>query len=448
MPEYLREICRFVVKTGYEDLGPTVVEAAKRVLFDTVGVIAAGAQHPEPRELTRRLSSYSPREVASVIGQRKKMDPLHAALINGTAGTWLELDEGNQFARGHAGIHVVPAALAVGEERGASGKALLAAVVLGYEVACRIGIASKLRMTMHPHGSWGTVGAAVTVGKLMGIDVESMMNLVNIASSLTLATSRKTMLEGGTVRNLYAGVSGYMGILASHLLESGFSGEEDGLGSVFGGVVSESFNPGAMTEELGSRYEIARNYFKAYACCRYNHSSLDALYRVLRQREGGSLRPEEIESIHVETYSLAAQLSSKRPQNMLAAKFSIPFAIATTVIHGHSGLEAFLPEKVARKDIQELAARVDVEERTDFTQMMPARRPSRVIVRLKNGETFTETVWVSKGDREDPYTEEELERKFIDLTVPVYGDERAAEILDRIKRVDSFDDVRTFTAGF
>lgn len=448
MPDYLNQVCGFVVETNFEDFPPGVVDGAKKVLYDTIAAIAAGAQHPEPREMARRLGSYTPCEIASVIGQKRKMDPLNAALINGTAGTWLELDEGNQFARGHAGIHVVPAALAVGEEKDVSGKELITAIVLGYEMACRIGIASKLRMTMHPHGSWGTVGAAVTVGKLMGLGLEPMMTLVNIASSMTLATSRKTMLEGGTVRNLYAGVSGYMAILAFHLLESGFTGEEDGIGSVYGGVVSDSFNPAAMTEALGTRYEITRNYFKAYACCRYNHSSLDALYRIMRQQKDGVLRPEDVESVQVETYSLAAQLSSRKPRNMLAAKFSLPFAIATTVVHGHSGIESFLPEKVEQKEIQELAARVQVEERGEFTQMMPARRPSRVTVRLKNGETFTETVWVSKGDLEDPYTEEELDRKFIDLTGPVYGLERAREMLDRAKRVDSFDNVRDFTEGF
>ncbi len=168
----------------------------------------------------------------------------------------------------------------------------------------------------------------------------------------------------------------------------------------------------------------------------------------MKQQEGGILRPEEIESIRVETYSLAAQLSSRKPENMLAAKFSIPFAIATTVIHGHSGVESFLPGKVKQKEILDLAARVHVEERTEFTQRMPSRRPSRVTVRLKNGATFSETVWVSKGDMEDPYTEEELDRKFIDLTGPVYGLEKAKAMLDRIKRVDSFDSVSLFTEGF
>ena len=287
MPEYLDQISGFVVKTGFKDLNSAVIEQARKVVYDTVGVIAAGTRQKEPQEMSKRLTSFSRGASATLIGQSKKTDPLNAALINGTAGTWLELDEGNQFARGHAAIHILPAALAIAEEKQASGKEFLTALVLGYEIACRIGIASKLRMTMHPHGSWGTLGGAVAVGKLMDLNVDQMRTLINIASSMTLATSRKTMLEGGTIRNLYAGVSGYMSILALHLLASGFTGEDDGIGSVYGGVVSEFFSPQLMVEELGSRYEVTRNYFKEHACCRYNHSSLDALYKIMgRQKEG------------------------------------------------------------------------------------------------------------------------------------------------------------------
>jgi len=447
MPEYLDRTCDFVVKTDFKDFNATVVEQAKKVLYDTIGAIAAGAQQNEPTEMANRLMAYGGHSTSTVIGQKKKMDPLNAVLINGTAGTWLEIDEGNQFARGHAGIHVVPAALAVGEEKRVSGKEFLTAIVLGYEIACRIGIASKLRMTMHPHGSWGTIGAAVAIGKLMRSNADQMKTLINIASSMTLATSRKTMLEGGTVRNLYAGVSGYMGILAYHLLMSGFTGEADGIGSVYGGVVSDSFSPEIMVEELGSRYEITRNYFKEYACCRYNHSSLDALYKIMGRQKGGKLDHESVDSVRVETYSLAAQLCDQKPDNMLAAKFSVPFAIATTIIHGNSGMESFLPDKVGQSEINQLAARVEVKENIEFTKMMPGQRPSRVSVKLKNGEILTETVFVSKGDIENPYSTPEIENKFLNLTTSVYGLKEAEGILDRTKGIERFNNIKDYTVG-
>jgi len=444
MSEYLNKVCEFVVGTDYDNISPEVFEQAKKVLYDTIGVIALGAQESEVKKLTRLLATPLP-SGATLIGQKMKADPLVSALVNGTAGTWLELDEGNQYARGHAGIHVVPAALAVAEVVQASGKDLLTAIVLGYEVACRVGIACKLRMTMHPHGSWGTVGAACAVGKLMKVDEEQMKELINISSSLTLATSRRTMLEGGTVRNAYAGVSGYMGILAHKLLVSGFTGEADGLRSVFGTVVSDSFDAAVMTEELGSRYEIKRNYFKMHACCRYIHATLDALYKVLDKQEEGKLDPQEIEKIEVETYSLAAQLSNQQPQNMLAAKFSIPFSVATTIVNRSSGVESFTLEKVKDGVTRELARRVVVTENPEFTSMMPSRRPSRITVKLKDGRTYTETVFVNRGDQEDPYSTEELERKFLSLTSLVYGPKHAKEVLEKTKNIETFENVRYYT---
>jgi 2-methylcitrate dehydratase PrpD len=214
MPDYVDRIVSYVCRTSFDNLPVEVVKRAKEVLADTMAVTAAGAQEAEMKALKQRLVDPRGIGVASLIGSGSRTETSKAALINGTAGTFLELDEGNQFGRGHPGIHVIPAALAASEEGRLSGKTMLTAVVLGYEIGTRIGIASRIRMSMHPHGTWGTVGAAVAVGKLMGYDEEKMERIINVSSSLGLATSRKTMLEGGTVRNVYAGVSGYMGILA------------------------------------------------------------------------------------------------------------------------------------------------------------------------------------------------------------------------------------------
>ena len=104
-----------------------------------------------------------------------------------------------------------------------------------------------------------------------------MIEALNVASCLGLTTSRRTMLEGGTVRNAYAGLSNQLGMLAWDLVASGFTGERDGVGTVYGTVVAERFEPGEMDAGLGERWEIARNYFKRHAACRYTHAALDAL---------------------------------------------------------------------------------------------------------------------------------------------------------------------------
>jgi 2-methylcitrate dehydratase PrpD len=443
MTNYLDKLVAFVCRTNFNDLPKAVVTRAKEVMADTLSVIAAGAQEDEVKGLTKRLVDHKSRQVSSLIGSGMRTEPSKAALINGTAGTFLELDEGNQFGRGHPGIHVVPAALAMAEEGRLSGKDLLTALVLGYEIGTRIGIACKIRMSMHPHGTWGTVGAAVAVGKLMGYSEAAMKEMINVSSSLGIATSRKTMLEGGTVRNVYSGVSNFMGVLAHQLVQSGFTGEADGLKTVYGSVVSDTFSPEAMTEELGRRFEIARNYFKMHACCRYNHGTLDALEKIMAKNP---LKAGEIESVDVETYSLAAQLCDRNPQNMLAAKFSIPFAVATLIVHGRTDVGCFTPQAVRSDEVQALAKRVAVKEDPKLTAMMPARRPSRVRVTLKSGEKLEAEVTMNKGDFEDPYGPADLEKKYFSLADPVWGHSKAEQIRSQVMAVEKVKDINQVTS--
>jgi 2-methylcitrate dehydratase PrpD len=443
MHDYLDRIVSFVCRTTFDDLPQDVVLRAKEVLVDALSVIAAGAQEDEVKALKERIVDPKARQIASLIGLGMRTEPSKAALINGTAGTFLELDEGNQFGRGHPGIHVVPAALAIAEDGRLSGRDLVTALVLGYEIGTRIGIACKIRMSMHPHGTWGTVGAAVAVGKLMSYGEAAMKEMINVSSSLGLATSRRTMLEGGTVRNVYSGVSNFMGILAHQLVRSGFTGEADGLKTVYGSVVSDTFSPEVMTEELGKRFEIARNYFKMHACCRYNHGTLDALEQILARRP---LKVDEVKAVDVETYSLAAQLCDQNPQNMLAAKFSIPFAVATLIAHGRTDVTCFNPEVVRNGSVQALAQRVKVTEDPKLTAMMPARRPSRVRVTLKNGEKLEAEVTMNKGDFEDPYGPADLEKKYYSLADPVWGHAKAEQIRSQLMAVEKVKDINQVTA--
>jgi len=446
MSDYLNEISAFVCRCHFDDLSSIVVQRAGEVMADSLAVTAVGAQEEEVRAMTERIVVPGGKRVATLIGAGIQTEPLKAALINGTAGTFLELDEGNQYARGHPAIHVIPAALAVAEEMNLSGREVITALVLGYEIAARIGIACKIRMSMHPHGTWGTVGAAVAVGKLMGYDEGAMREIINVSSSLGLATSRRTMLEGGLVRNVYAGVSGYMGILAHELVQSGFTGEADGLQTVFGTVVSDTFVPEEMTKDLGSRFEIARNYFKRHACCRYNHATLDALGDIIAKAPGGGLKPDEVAKVEVKTYSLAAQLCDQNPQNTLAAKFSIPFAVASYINNGSTGVESFRPQAIKNPAIRKLAQRVTVTEDPELTAMMPDHRPSKVKLTLTNGTVFEAQTLTNKGDSEDPYSPEELREKYYELAERVWKRDIAEAIYADAMNLEKLDNVKQLTA--
>jgi 2-methylcitrate dehydratase PrpD len=424
---WLEEWAGFAARVRYADLSAEVVQRSRLALLDCIGAIAAGAQEAEVQALAARMIAREGGGDSPVVGLAHSARPGTAAFLNGTSGTMLELDEGNQYARGHPAIHVVPALLAA--PRG-DGAALLLALALGYELGSRVGIASKLNVAMHPHGTWGTLGAAMGIAKLHGANAQEMRQLINIASTLGLATSRKTMLEGGTVRNTYCGVSNMLGLTAWDLVRAGFEGERDGVATIFGHVAANDFRPEEMTVDLGTRWEVARNYFKRHAACRYTHGALDALNLILAKT--GRLAPEQVQSIAVDTYVWAAQLDSPAAPNMLAAKFSIPFALATTIAHGAATVPAFRGPARDNAAVQALASRVTVNEDAAMTAQLPGLRPARLRVTLADGTVHTAEVTTNRGDTEDPYTEAEVRAKFHDLTDPVYGAARATAIEEAV----------------
>jgi 2-methylcitrate dehydratase PrpD len=428
---------------SFEDMPASVIDHAHYVMADTIAAIAAGSAERENRALAERIAVE--RGLATVIGSERRTSAATASLLNGTAGTALEMDEGNRFARGHPAIHCLPAALAVAETEGCSGRELLVAFVLGYEVGARLGIASELRPQMHMHGTWGTIGAAVSVGKLAGFDAQQFAELINVASTLSLATSMKTALQGGTVRNLYAGMSNRMGLLARDLVQSGFTGERDGLASIYGSVVSERFDPEVLVADLGRTWQITHNYFKRHGCCRYNHAALDALLAIMAGQ--GPIGTEDISEIAVDTYGIAATLDDNAPRTVLAAKFSLPFALATTLVRGSSGMASFTSEALRDQTTRALAQRVTVREDKTMTALLPQLRPARVRVRLRNGQELVAETCSNRGDDADPYSSDELTEKFFELTGRVWPRTRAESVHHALMGVEQLRDVAAITGS-
>lgn len=423
--DYLDTFSRFAAQLEIREVPAPVREQLGWILADTVASIVAGSAEPELRAFAGKVHGTG---CASLPGQGRCVEADAAALINGTAGTFLEMDEGNRFSRGHPAVHVIPAALALSEQRDADASTFLSAVLAGYEVGSRIGAASRLRGSMHPHGTWGTVGAAASAARVARLGAQAMRETINIASSLTTATSKRTMLDGGLVRNVYAGLSNRNGLLALQLAESGFSGEHDGLASVFGKVVSEQFDTTELLRGLGDVWHVQQNYFKLHSCCRFNHGTLDAID--LLAARGPLPAPGEIAGIRVWTYHYAAELDGKAPHNTLAAKFSVPFAAATRIVRGSSALASFSWDAVRDPVTLALAQRVEVREDPAMSARLPMERPARVEILCHDGRLLVGEVGANRGDDALPYSRDELRAKFMDLACRVWSDVHAARVLD------------------
>jgi 2-methylcitrate dehydratase PrpD len=433
-------------RVRFDDLSESAVTAAKAVVLDTLGAILAGSRLGENQKLADLAIERSGNRTATVLGRARKTDPMFAALVNGTAGVALEVDEGNRWGGGHPSIHVLPAALAVAEELVADGTRFIEALIAGYEVCSRIGGATRVRPNVHSHGTWGTAGAAVAVARLLGHEVGALRDVINLATSMSPANTWTPCFEGATIRNLYPGRAGLQGILATHLLDCGFTPIADAPSDVYGTILAEDFDPTAAVVGLGDDdrvavYRIERNYFKFHACCYYNHPALDAVQRLLR---GTDVAHTDIAGISVTSIPFVTRMAEPEPPNMLAAKFSIPYAVAAAVVRRGTFVDAFLDD--AREDvrIEGLAERVTV--RGDDTMAIRGDGvTARVAIALRDGRTLAGETRIAHGDAAEPPDRGERLAKFATLAEPVIGATRVERVVIAVDRLETLKDIRELT---
>jgi 2-methylcitrate dehydratase PrpD len=441
--DYLDRLSRLVVDTTFESLPEAAVRAARLVLLDTIGAMVAGSALPENRRLAESMHERGSRAAATLIGHGGRVDPLLATFANATAGVALEVDEGSRLGGGHPAIHVAPAALAVAEDVGADGRRLLESLITGYEICSRLGSATTPRSNVHSHGTWGTIGTAVAVAKLAGLDETGVRSVINLSASMSPANTWTTALEGATIRNAYPGRSGLDGILAVDLHRAGFTGLPDAPSDVYGTILADRFEPERALEGLGGPLRIEQNYFKLYACCRYNHFALDALLPMAR---AGRVRAADVERVIVTTIPFGPRMARPDPTSMLGAKFSIPYAVAAALTLGRADVSAFVEPALDDPAIRDLAARVEVRADPDMSPRRADRPTARVEMTLKDGRVLTGMTSVVRGDFENPVPAAEVVEKFLALASAPLGEGRAREAARLAGQVDTVKDVRDLTA--
>lgn len=410
-----------------EDVSRRVLDHALCVVADTLGVVFAGGKRPEIEGLVRiddpLFTAPSKGTAQILVPGLPGADPTSAAFVNATAGSFLELDEGFR-PTGHPAMHVVPAALAAAQTLRSSGSEFLAAVLSGYEVTARLFEAYKLTYPLHPHGHFGAVGAAVAVARLRGVDA---VEPAAVASTLPLLPVWQPCIEGATARNAYTGTAAAIGLTANRLASAGFTGSREAQRAAFGELVGRLVRPEALSEPIDpENLGITRNYMKLHSACALSHSALDAVL---------ALEPlpaaEEVERIEVETISNNLKIAQQARPNDLSTRFSLPYAVATAIVHGHTRPEAFVPND----RVVSLAERVKVRAAEDLEDSWPSAAPARVTLHTSDS-TRTHRVDNPRGHHSNPASPEELRAKFEFL---VGGG--AGSLYDRLLGLEGVDDM-------
>lgn len=413
----LRSITRlaeFAHRLSLDDLPPGAAHHAVRTIRDTIGVAVSGSRRPENAALGALTPSLGASGPCTVIGQPTGVSAHTAAFANAASTVTLELDEGNQFAINHPSVHVLFAALAVAEDTGASGRALVQAFVAGYEVAVRVGSVFRLRDAVHPFGTAMITGAAVAAGLLRGFSPDELAEAIRVAAGLTPASSQSSANSGASVRNLNTGMTAHGGVLATDLVRAGHTGEPDALSRVYGAVLGDgSFDLDRLDAYTLDDLFITRNYVKFYACSRWNHAPIEAMEAI---RRDPAFDAGLIERIDVFTYDPATRLSGQHPQNGYAAKHSIPFNVAVRALWGRNDVDVYTDGNVADPSLVDLTGRTSVHEDPSMTALLPGVRAGRVAVTLTNGTVIDHRIDTVYGNFDNPASEADLEAKFRALT--------------------------------
>lgn len=434
----LGALSTFADSIGRDPLDPALIAATDKTLIDSFAVALAGAQTPEVRRLVETWPM--PAGDSTVWGTDRTTDPATATLINGISLCSLELDEGNKFARGHPGAHVLPAAVAEAERLGSSAEDLRAAFLAGYEVAARIARGFQPRPGLHPHGTWGAIGAAVAVAKLNGADAETIAGAMDAAAGLSLAPPFSSATKGTFVRNAWVGQAGAHGIAAARLALADLAPQHETGMAVFDDLLG-TLDPHEIVDGLGERFEISGGYFKRHSACNYTHPPADAALEI-RARSG--FRPGDVIAIRVDTHALAAPLDEKDPTSRLAAMFSIPHVVAVALHHGACAPTSFAPDALGRIDVARLRGLVDVALDDEIDARRPAERGARVSVTMTDGSTIAIEVRNAIGDADfHPFDRARIEEK----AAALIGSERASAVADLVDSFPRTTDVRNITTA-
>jgi 2-methylcitrate dehydratase PrpD len=401
----------FVVHCDLERLPPEVAARAKLFALDTLVVALAGAGAASSRIIVDVVEKLGGQPQANVIGWPLRSSVALAALANGAINHAVELDDDHRTSVLHPGTVVVPAALAMAEYCGASGKRFLEGVIAGYEIMTRIGDAFhglQYYEGFHSTGTCGVFGAAAAAGRILGLDQKTLVTAFGIAGTQAAGLG-EWAADGSWIKRLHPGKSAEAGVLAVLLARGGFTGPSTILEGEQGFLKAFSherkWDEAIILEGLGESYRGHGTSFKPYACCRFSHQVVDATLAVIEKHR---VRPQDVSDVMVRIHTTAyeklfqPEVRRYRPQSVVDAQFSIPYIIATAILHGRPMPQHFTDEAIRGPEVLAMAARIKGKPDDEYEKQYPSRYPTLVTFRLYNGQEHSEYCDLPSGDPENP----------------------------------------------
>ncbi|MBN8897246.1 MAG: MmgE/PrpD family protein [Rhodospirillales bacterium] len=442
------QLSEFTAGIRLDRLPPEVVQRARFLVLDLVGNIVRARHDAESTSsfLAAARAMGMAAGNSGVFGDASRYTPAGAAFLNGALAHSLDFDDTHAAGSLHPGAPVIPAALAAGEMVGASGADVLAAIVAGYEVTCRVALAlpagEHYDRGYHPTATCGAFGAAAAAARVFGLDADGVANAMGTVLSQA-AGSLQFLANGAWTKRFQVGWAACNGLMAATLVREGFKGAAEALEGKHGFMRAYAPNPTPerAVERLGEVWELMNTAVKPYPSCRYGHAGIDA---ALALRAANDLKPEDITAIRFglpkSGMLLVGAPAEKKadPQNVVDGQFSGPFVISAALATGKMGWDSYrlLQDPTIRSLLPKVTCAFDPEIEAEF----PANMSGKLTIEA-GGKRFEQKVVVPKGEPSNFLSEAELRAKFAGLTDAVLGGERAAALADAVLAIDTTADV-------
>jgi len=432
-----RQLAEFASALRLEDIPPAVLERAKLLLLDHFGVSLFATRTAWGRIATDYAARFSGLPESTIYGHPTKVHAEFAALANGTFGHGYELDDSHEGGWCHPGAPVIPVAFNLAEAHQRGGSDMLLSMVVGYEFMGRIGnaLGAEGIKRHHPTGQIGVFAAAAAASKVAGADLNSMLNALGIAGSMASGLLQfADDPEGTMVKRLHGGWPAHSGVVASRLASRGLTGPAGVLEGRLGFLrsITDHFDLSPLTSDLGGTWEVMRTAVKLYPTCRLLHPMIEAVERMKNKH---SISARNVKAVEVVSPTKGVdQQMIYEPKSLMAAQYSLPFAVAWAFCEDSSDLKALNEPTLTDSAILSLARRVTASANVDFDKAYP-RYATRMKVRTMDDREITEEVWDAKGSSMKPASADDMTRKFQNMARGLIANPN--KLMDEVLSIES-----------
>ncbi len=418
----MSSVVTFIHGLQFADLPDAVVRQAQRCLLDLIGTAAGGYT----TELSPIIRNHAARKFAAGNGNGarllldgRRVSPLGAALAGGMMIDSLDCHDGHVLVKGHVGVAVLPALLALVDSGCmVDGREFLTLLVLGYEIATRAGIAlHATSCDYHSSGAWNALACAALGARLLRLDANQTRHALGIAeyhgprSQIMRVVDHPTMVKDGSGWGAMAGLS------AAYLAADGFTGAP--------ALTVESDETASIWSDLGQCWRILEQYFKAYPVCRWAQPAIEAALTLQREHR---IEADNIEHIEVRTFHEGTRLATRQPAATDEAQYSLPFPVAAALVRQQVGAGEVTGDALRDPAILRLSNSMILAEDETYNARFPAERWAHVAFVLRDGSRLTSAPAIARGNPENPLSDDELLAKYRLLAEPVLGAERAHKL--------------------